>query len=61
MNITLHWYDTILIIVVLILLFFILKPRESQGGYLDFTGCIAPFFILVLIVFIAIWGGIFWW
>lgn len=55
-----HWTWIVFTIITGVLLFLILKPRNSGGlwGSFDLE---TPFWILILIVFLAVWGGIFWW
>jgi hypothetical protein len=56
-----HWSWLIFIGVVLFLLYKIRKSsKENSGGdyRFDFE---TPFWLIILIAFILIWGGIFWW
>lgn len=56
-----HWSWPIFIGVVLFLLYKIRKSaNESRGGYINFD-IETPFWLIILIAFILIWGGIFWW
>ena len=61
--ITISWYNLIAIIVFLIMIACIaLIPKEGSGpaGGLGLVfGCLIWFIIFAL--FLAIWGGIFWW
>lgn len=60
-----QWYNVIAIIVILILLYFSLKNNSDGDGHgdysFDFSWIINAFWILMLIIFVALWGGIFWW
>ena len=53
-----HWTWILFTTVVIILLIAIFKDRG--GGDYSFD-LITPFILIVLIAFILIWGGIFWW
>jgi hypothetical protein len=56
-----HWSWIIFIGVVLFLLYKIHKSsNESGGSYYSFD-FETPLWSIVLIAFILIWGGIFWW
>jgi hypothetical protein len=56
-----HWTWLIFIGVVLFLLYKIHKSsNESGGSYYSFD-FETPLWSIVLIAFILIWGGIFWW
>ena len=39
----------------------ILKNYSEGGGYVDLGFLINIFWIFIFIIFLAIWGGIFWW
>lgn len=52
--ISVHWSWLVFVPIVILLLIGI---ASNEGG-LDLTG---PFFFILLIIFISIWGGIFWW
>jgi hypothetical protein len=58
--ITIHWNLIPFIIIVLLLLIKIRKSSgESKGDYgFDIE---TPFYVILLIAFVLIWGGIFWW
>lgn len=57
-----HWTNLIFGIICLILLYLTFSDHgSSSGGYGNISGLINVFFGLLLIIFIAIWGGIFWW
>jgi hypothetical protein len=56
-----HWSWLIFIGVVLFLLYKIRKSsNENRGGYINLD-IETPFWLIILIAFILIWGGIFWW
>lgn len=56
-----HWSWLIFIGVVLFLLYKIRESsNESGGSYYSFD-FETPFWSIILIAFILIWGGIFWW
>lgn len=52
-----HWTDIIFVVVVLFLLYKTYNRNEEDY----FSEVVQGFFGLMLILFIAIWGGIFWW
>jgi hypothetical protein len=55
-----HWSWLIFIGVVLFLLYKIRKSSNEGGG--DYSIDLeTPFWLIILIAFILIWGGIFWW
>jgi hypothetical protein len=60
-----QWYNVVAIIVILILLYLSLKNNSDGGGHgdysFDMSWIINAFWILILIIFVALWGGIFWW
>lgn len=58
--ITLHWSWIAFTIIVAVLVIGIVKSaNEPRGDYgFDIT---SPFLLIILIAFILIWGGIFWW
>jgi hypothetical protein len=55
-----HWSWLIFIGVVLFLLYKIRKSSNESGGDYSFD-IETPFWSIILIAFILIWGGIFWW
>jgi hypothetical protein len=55
-----HWSWLIFIGVVIFLLYKIHKSSNSGGGDYSFD-FETPLWSIVLIAFILIWGGIFWW
>jgi hypothetical protein len=59
--ITLHWQWLIFIPVALILLYLTFKEPQRTGGYLDLSGLNNLLWGIVLVVFVLVWGGIFWW
>ena len=60
MTITLTWYTIVGTIVLLALVgWMIYEFFDSDSGFMPGMGCVVPFFIALL--FITIWGGIFWW
>lgn len=55
-----HWTSIVFaVIVVLIILKIISETNKPRGDY-GFD-LISPFLLIILIAFILIWGGIFWW
>ena len=57
--INLHWSWIVFAVVVLLLLIGIFKEEKNSGDY-SFN-LMKPFFAIILIAFVLIWGGIFWW
>jgi hypothetical protein len=55
-----HWSWLIFIGVVLFLSYKIRKSSNEGGGDYSFD-IETPFWSILLIAFILIWGGIFWW
>ena len=54
-----HWHWIVFSIVVILLLVGILRDKGGGGSYsFDLE---TPLYIIFLIAFILIWGGIFWW
>jgi hypothetical protein len=58
-----HWTTVVFGIILTILLYRSFKDYSNGSGsrYGDISGLINIFWILVTIIFVAIWGGIFWW
>lgn len=56
--ITLHWQWLVFIPAVVILLYLIFRDDESSGIG---AGLDRLMWLFALIVFIAVWGGVFWW
>lgn len=60
--ITLHWSTLVFIVVIIPLIYLSFKDYSDGGGsYMDMSGLYNIFWVLVSIIFVAIWGGIFWW
>lgn len=55
--ITVHWNIVVFIVIVIILLIPIVRGYIKNENW-DF---VTPFLIVVLVAYIFIWGGIFWW
>ena len=55
-----HWHWIVFSVVVILLLVGIFKESNVRTGDYGFN-LMAPFLIIILIAFILIWGGIFWW
>ena len=59
--ISVHYSWFIFLPIVLVLFYLIAKgDDDSSNAYYSFD-LITPFWILILILFIAFFGGIFWW
>jgi len=57
-----HWYNGFALIIILILLNFTFKDHSDGGSsYGDISILVNVFWCLILLLFLAIWGGIFWW
>jgi hypothetical protein len=58
-----HWNIVVFIIIAVLLLVQIIREiiADKRGLNLYTKGVGVAVFIFFLIVFIAIWGGIFWW
>jgi hypothetical protein len=57
-----HWYNAVGSAIIVLLIVLIFKDYSEGGGsYMDLSGLINFFWFLVLLLFVAIWGGIFWW
>lgn len=62
--ITIAWYNVVAIIVGILfsIWFYIEDERGSLGAIYEWWVCVKILFILALVViFYAVWGGIFWW
>lgn len=56
-----HWTTVLFGIICCILLYLTFKNHGEGGGYGDISAIVNIFFGIILLAFIAIWGGIFWW
>jgi hypothetical protein len=64
LNDMIHWSIVVFTIVCATLIILTFKNYRTPGsgsGYGDVSGIINIFWGLVLLIFIAVWGGIFWW
>lgn len=59
----LHWHWLIFIPIAITLALLSVWPRRNNGGWYtpDTSGLTNLFWIIVFIVFVLIWGGLFWW
>ena len=55
-----HWTWIVFGIIIIILISAITKTSNEAGGDYSFD-IITPILIIILIAFVLIWGGIFWW
>ena len=59
-NVGLEW--VFFVPILLFLLYKLFKPREKSYGYLSGLDAIPEIiYFFLLVAFILIWGGIFWW
>lgn len=56
------WYNIVAIVAIIFLGIQTLRDHsDGRGGYFDFSFLINVFWFAALLLFVAIWGGIFWW
>jgi hypothetical protein len=60
---TFHWQWAIFLPIMATLLVLLFVPRRSNHGNFtpDTSGLAALFWGVVLVIFVLIWGGVFWW
>lgn len=59
-----QWYNVVAIIAILLLSFLTVKDHSNgyHGGYFgDLSILINIFWFLITMIFVILWGGIFWW